>query len=65
MSRRYNHHGKPKLRREIALRNLKERLSNGTHCAVNIGRGDPELPLDDKARAKIEAEVEVLESRIH
>ena len=62
MPRRYHHHGKPKARRQIALANLRERLKNGTHSS--IGKGDPELPLDDKARARIEAEIEVLESRI-
>ncbi len=61
MTRRYNHHGKPKARREIALANLKHRLSNGTHSSIY---GGSESPLDDKARAKIEAEVAVLESRI-
>jgi hypothetical protein len=62
MTRRYNHHGKLKARQEIALQNLKARLKNGTHSS--IGKGDSERPLDDKARAKLEAEVEVLEERI-
>jgi hypothetical protein len=60
--RRYNHHGKPKARREIALENLKHRFSNGTHSS--IGNGDEDYPLTDKARAKIEAEIAVLEDRI-
>lgn len=60
MPRRYNHHGKPKARQEVALQNLKYRLSNGTTSSITgYGR-----TLTDEDREKIKAQIEILEGKI-
>ncbi len=63
MTTRSNHGAQLQRRRDVALRNLETRLRTGNHNIYGVAEGDLQRKLSDKAREKIQAEIDVLKQR--